>query len=145
RHPFGVRNAGFSPAFKFDGNLICNSPAGNPLYFVIRFIYLNACSSIIRSDRLAHKSWRSCERRPTPLAELVETDNSGGSMKRILLVSVCVCVCLAMPAFGQSSNARLSGTVNDASGAVLPGVEVKATNNATGVVATAITNDAGAY
>ena len=30
-------------------------------------------------------------------------------------------------------------------GAVLPGVEVKATNNATGVVATVLTNDAGAY
>src|ERR1051325_7111109 len=66
-------------------------------------------------------------------------------MKRLLLTSVFLCVCLAIQSFGQSSNARVSGTVNDASGAVLPGVEVTATNNATGVVATALSNDAGAY
>jgi len=65
-------------------------------------------------------------------------------MKRLLL-SALVCACFLVEAFGQSSNARLSGTVNDASGAVLPGVEVTATNSATGVVSTAITNDAGAY
>src|SRR5262245_13298630 len=66
-------------------------------------------------------------------------------MKRTWWVSVCLFLCFAIQAFGQSSNARLSGTVNDASGAVLPGVEVKATNNATGVVTTVISNDAGAY
>src|SRR5258705_11115889 len=66
-------------------------------------------------------------------------------MKRLLLAYSLLCVCFAAQAFGQSSNARLSGTVNDATGAVLPGVEVKTTNNATGVVSTAISNDAGAY
>src|ERR1051326_7998485 len=66
-------------------------------------------------------------------------------MRRVLLNAVFLCVCLGMQAFGQSSNARLSGTVNDASGAVLPGVEVKATHNATGVVTTVLSNDAGAY
>jgi Carboxypeptidase regulatory-like domain len=66
-------------------------------------------------------------------------------MTRTLWISVCLCVCFAVQTFAQSSNARLSGTVNDATGAVLPGVEVKATNNATGVVATALSNDAGAY
>jgi hypothetical protein len=66
-------------------------------------------------------------------------------MTRTLWISVCLCVCFAVQTFGQSSNARLSGTVDDATGAVLPGVEVKATNNATGVVTTALSNDAGAY
>ena len=66
-------------------------------------------------------------------------------MTRTLWISVCLCVCFAVQTFGQSSNARLSGTVTDATGAVLPGVEVKATNNATGVVATALSNDSGAY
>src|SRR2546428_7596991 len=66
-------------------------------------------------------------------------------MKSLLVTSVFLCVCLATQAFGQSSNARVSGTVNDATGAVLPGVEVKATNNATGVVTTVLSNDAGAY
>jgi hypothetical protein len=61
------------------------------------------------------------------------------------LPSLFLIVCLGIQAFAQSSNARVSGTVNDASGAVLPGVEVKATNNATGIVSTVLTNDAGAY
>ena len=65
-------------------------------------------------------------------------------MKRVLLLAF-LCAGLVMPAFSQSSNARVSGTVNDASGAVLPGVEVKVTNNATGIVNTVISNDAGAY
>ena len=46
-------------------------------------------------------------------------------MKRFLLTSVFLCVCMTAQAFGQSSNARVSGTVADATGAVLPGVEVK--------------------
>ncbi|HMF02426.1 MAG TPA: TonB-dependent receptor [Terriglobia bacterium] len=66
-------------------------------------------------------------------------------MTRVLWISVCLCVCFAVQTFAQSSNARLSGTVNDTTGAVLPGVEVKATNNATGVVTTALSNEAGAY
>jgi len=48
-------------------------------------------------------------------------------------------------AFGQANNATLTGTVADATGAVLPGVSITATNNATGVVSTAITNESGAY
>src|SRR6516165_10635345 len=64
---------------------------------------------------------------------------------RRALIGVCLCVCFAVQVFSQSSSARLSGTVNDASGAVLPGVEVTATNSATGVVTTVISNDAGAY
>src|SRR5437762_4201839 len=49
------------------------------------------------------------------------------------------------PLFSQSSNGTISGTVADASGAVVPGVTVTATNNATGVVTTVLSNDAGVY
>src|SRR5689334_3517344 len=66
-------------------------------------------------------------------------------MGRVLPQFLVVCLALSLHAFGQSSNARLSGIVNDATGAVLPGVEVKATSNETGVVSTALSNDAGAY
>src|SRR5262245_11980283 len=66
-------------------------------------------------------------------------------MKKALMKAVFLCVCLATQVWGQSSNARVSGTVADATGAVLPGVEVKATSNATGVVTTVLSNDAGAY
>ena len=62
-----------------------------------------------------------------------------------LLALVCLLCLLSAPAFGQSANATVSGTVSDATNAVLPGVEIKAANNATGVVTTVITNEAGAY
>src|SRR5439155_22957978 len=42
-------------------------------------------------------------------------------------------------------NGTLSGTVSDATGALIPGVEVTAKNTATGVTSTAITNETGTY
>src|SRR5678816_1539969 len=50
-----------------------------------------------------------------------------------------------MPAFTQSGVARISGTIDDATGGVLPGVTVTATSNATGIVTTVLSNEAGAY
>ena len=52
---------------------------------------------------------------------------------------------LAVSAFAQTSNATLGGTVSDASGALIPGVTITATNTGTGIVNTVVTNDAGAY
>ena len=52
---------------------------------------------------------------------------------------------LSVYAFGQTTNATLGGTVSDSSGALIPGVTVTATNNATGIVNTVITNESGAY
>jgi len=52
---------------------------------------------------------------------------------------------LSIPLFSQSSNATVSGTVNDPSGAVIPGVSITAVNNATGVSSNVLTNDAGVY
>src|SRR5215468_10247342 len=54
----------------------------------------------------------------------------------LLLVSPC--------AFGQI-NAVAGGTVSDASGALIPGVEVTAKNINTGIVATRLTNETGTY
>jgi Carboxypeptidase regulatory-like domain/TonB-dependent Receptor Plug Domain len=59
-----------------------------------------------------------------------------------LLVSVFL---LSTHLFSQSLNATVSGTIADTSGAVLPSVTVTGTNNATGVVATALSNGAGVY
>ena len=55
--------------------------------------------------------------------------------------------CLALPidTFGQTINATLGGTVTDASGALIPGVTITATNLSTGIVTTVLTNEAGAY
>lgn len=63
------------------------------------------------------------------------------SLAMALLLSFAITIC----AFGQSSNASLSGTVTDASGAVMPEVMVTATNTATGVVNNSISNSAGVY
>src|SRR5215471_11152038 len=59
-----------------------------------------------------------------------------------LLVSIFL---VSIPVFSQSSNGTISGTIADASGAVVPGVTVTATNNATGIVTTVLSNDAGVY
>ena len=48
-------------------------------------------------------------------------------------------------AFGQTSTATVSGTVQDATGAFIPGVTVTATNTTTNVATPTITNEAGAY
>ena len=61
----------------------------------------------------------------------------------ILAVALLPFLLLSAQAFGQS--AGLSGTVTDATGAVLPGTTVTATNNNTGVKATTTSNNAGIY
>src|SRR5439155_12897670 len=43
------------------------------------------------------------------------------------------------------STAQISGTVKDQSGAVLPGVQVTATQTATGLARSAVTDEAGSY
>jgi hypothetical protein len=64
-------------------------------------------------------------------------------MKRIVVIAGLLCFFLAgTSAFAQS---RISGTVNDASGALIPGVTITATNTATGVVTTEVSNETGAY
>ena len=63
---------------------------------------------------------------------------------RISIAAAIACALLgATSLFAQ--NARLGGIVSDPSGALLPGVTISATNTATGVVTTTLSNDAGAY
>src|SRR5206468_5484975 len=66
-------------------------------------------------------------------------------MKRFWAASFVLFLVLATHTFAQSSNATVSGTVVDSTGAVLPGVTITATNNATGVVTTVLSNESGAY
>src|SRR5205809_1355864 len=62
-----------------------------------------------------------------------------------LFRAVLVFSALSLNAFSQSTNATVGGTVQDAMGAFIPGVTITATNTATGIVTTVITNEAGAY
>ena len=67
--------------------------------------------------------------------------------KQLLAASVMLLlVALSTQAFGQGgTTALLTGTVQDASQAVLPGATVTATNNATGIQTKTTTNSAGIY
>ena len=54
-----------------------------------------------------------------------------------------LCLLLAASSFAQTSG--ISGTVSDPTSALIPGVAVTATNTATGVASTSLTNDSGTY
>ncbi|MBL8216710.1 MAG: TonB-dependent receptor [Bryobacterales bacterium] len=62
-------------------------------------------------------------------------------MKR-LLAALCAILSLA---HSQTSTSQISGTVSDASNAVIPGATVTATNEATGISLKQTTTDAGLY
>src|SRR5437879_3580976 len=48
-------------------------------------------------------------------------------------------------AWAQQSTAQINGTVRDASGLSVPGADIKATQTATGLVRTAVSNQEGAF
>ena len=63
-------------------------------------------------------------------------------MKRLFVLST-VLLCLVGPAhtFAQTSNATLGGTVSDATGALIPGVMITATNTGTGIVTSVVSKN----
>src|SRR5437016_8048663 len=64
---------------------------------------------------------------------------------RFVVAILSLLLILSTHAIAQTSNATVGGTVSDATGALIPGVSVTATNIATGIVTTVLTNEAGAY
>src|SRR5262249_55090714 len=82
----------------------------------------------------------------TPSFEIRDGNFLEEPMRGFFIVSVAALLSLiSMQAFGQSGNASLSGTVSDSAGALIPGVTITATNVATGVVSTAVSNETGTY
>src|ERR671936_1009226 len=66
-------------------------------------------------------------------------------MKRILLaVFVWICAFSCVDAWAQAT-AQINGSARDQSGAVLPGVEIKATQTETGVSRDTVTNETGSF
>jgi hypothetical protein len=65
--------------------------------------------------------------------------------KYLIAAGVLLSLFVSTQAFSQSSFATVSGTISDFTGALIPGVTITATNNATGVVTTVISNEAGVY
>src|SRR5262245_61579482 len=70
-------------------------------------------------------------------------------MRRLLVVRAVsvslVFVCMFGNVLAQTGNGGLTGTVEDTSKALIPGVSITATNTETGVATTVITNESGAY
>src|SRR5215471_4095828 len=56
-----------------------------------------------------------------------------------------VALSIAIPSFSQGLYSAATGTVTDASGALIPGVDVKSSNVDTGVSSTSVTNETGTY
>ena len=68
-------------------------------------------------------------------------------MKRILcfsLIQAFVLALLSVNLWAQAT-AQISGTVRDQSGAVLPGVEITATQTDTGIMRSAVSNETGSF
>ena len=64
---------------------------------------------------------------------------------RILLLLVLLPILAAGTVFAQTAASRISGTVTDVSGAVIPGAAVTAINESTGVANSQLTTDAGLF
>lgn len=61
------------------------------------------------------------------------------------LCGLLLCLLLAPAIFSQTSTGRIVGTVQDSTGAVVPGAAVVATNEETGISYNTVTSDAGKY
>ena len=66
-------------------------------------------------------------------------------LQSLLLALCCACWLSVAPAYAQTVTGTVNGTVTDTTGAVIPNVEVVATNTETGAVRTAKTNAEGFY
>src|SRR5689334_4607904 len=64
---------------------------------------------------------------------------------RVSALAVALVIVLAAAAGAQTTTGRISGTVADASGGVLPGVSVTVVNDATALARTTTTDGQGAY
>jgi len=66
-------------------------------------------------------------------------------MRKPIFAFLFLAVCLIVVANGQGTTSRVTGTVQDANGASVPGAKVTLTNEATAVSFTTETSDSGAY
>src|SRR5580765_1986166 len=64
---------------------------------------------------------------------------------RDFCILATILLLVAVPARAQLATAELNGRVTDSSGAVLPGATITATQTATGLVRTAVTDGTGSY
>ena len=66
-------------------------------------------------------------------------------MRRLLLLALIFLLSPVAGMAAQGTTSRVTGTVTDRSGSIVPGATVTLTNESTGIVFTTVTNDAGSY
>jgi hypothetical protein len=66
-------------------------------------------------------------------------------MRKCVAAAVLFALAVSLSGLSQSNNATVGGTVQDSTGAFIPGVSINATNIGTGIVVTVISNESGAY
>src|SRR5258706_2372955 len=66
-------------------------------------------------------------------------------MGRVLFSALALILALSAHVSAQTTNGTLGGTVADATGALIPGVTITATNAGTGIANMGLTNESGAY
>src|ERR1043166_2596996 len=64
---------------------------------------------------------------------------------KVFVLRFICCFFVTAESFGQTVNGSISGVVQDPTKALIPGVSVTMTNQATGVTATQLTNESGIY
>src|SRR5262245_38813205 len=116
----------FAPTFSFNLTEDCRLPGGG------------ISARTVRSGQ-----WSRMENRVQKGKERGAGDTMKDIKKRVAMLLVVLA--FSTGAFGQTSTATVSGTVQDATGAFIPGVTVTATNTTTNVATPTITNEAGAY
>src|ERR1051326_1955160 len=74
-----------------------------------------------------------------------KTQHVGGEMEKVFrsFITICLGLTVMCESGRAQAIAQISGTVSDQTGAVLPGVEVTATQTETGISRAAVTNEAG--
>src|SRR5438034_11778632 len=74
--------------------------------------------------------------------------SQGGKMKRAWVISLLMALAVSALMCGTvwaQATAQISGTVKDQSGAVLPGVEITATQTDTRIARMTVSNETGSY
>src|ERR1035437_11027726 len=81
---------------------------------------------------------------PAPIAQKYGTNGLAGRYGVLLFALVAMLLVLTPRGWGQD-NATITGTVEDASGAMVPNVAITLTNPATGQIRETVSNNAGDY
>src|SRR5262249_28323678 len=69
----------------------------------------------------------------------------GGGFQMKTSVALTALLCIFASLVGAQSSGQIDGAVKDATGAVIPGAQIKATQTATGAVRTAVSGSDGSF